>query len=626
MFWQYLVARQSRERKIGEYRAKSFVIAPKISHAKNITLKKYNIIPVETDVIQFLDWLTNKLGVLPGKHNILKITAPSIAEMLDFSKIDSSKSLIEFSKSFDKVPIHDNNKNINSDYLLGKTPNWTDIHNNLDAPRTITNEILSKIEGIIKSSGTEVQVFALLGSAGSGKSTILRRLGLRLAQSGRLVFLTNSEYIPRVEIIADVIKSLKEKVVLLIDNSQVALGLIPKLAKGLDGLKYTPILVFAARSNEFQRISGRFHPTINFDAFDIPNLNRDEIIEIIQILDQHNLLGKLRGMTTDKRIHEFEIRSRKQILVAMREATKGESFDEIIKNEFQTIVPREAKYLTLCTALATDAGFRITKEEFIACGEEKPANILHYLERNLKNIVVVSGPRENMLDARHRRIAEHYVNSCASQDMLKIAYIRILQSLANEILSSKWHTRQFKLYRTLVNHAQIYKRFAKKISRAREIYDAIGDYFRDDYHFWLQYGSLETEGGRLSLAENYLDQAESLNKNDHYILNAKANLFLKKGVEAKDFESAVQFRERGNEILNDLILSRGGEDAHCYHVYCRQNFRWIDKWITDNEEKKKEFEKLREKTKEAILSHPFNKRLQSFEQTLQRSYLSLGIK
>lgn len=624
LFWQYLEARQGRSRNIGEKRAKSFVIAPTISKAKSIILKKYNIVPITATTLDFLDWIEEKSNLIPNKNDILKVTFPSLVHIINSKSSKSYKNvLIEFSKSFHHITLKDRDPNYKSSYLLGAAPKWEDLFNNLDAPRRITSTIFNEVDKVFKNPNSNLRVIGILGSAGSGKSTILKRLGIQLTQAGRRVFLTNSEFIPKTDVITETLKIIEDKTALLFDNSEVTLGIIPKITKALENQKHPPIIIFAARTSDFGRVSGRFDPTVDFKDFYVPHLERSEIIELIGILEDNNLPGKLRGMTPAQQIHEFEIRSRKQILVAMREATSGKGFDEIILDEFKRITPKEAKLLGLCTALATDAGFRITKQEFVACGKEPIANILYYLGTNLRDIVVTSGSNDELLMIRHRRIAEHYVNKCASQELLKEAYLRILKSLATDILGKKWYTRQFKLYRNLINHRTILLRFGKRIANAREIYDELADYFSDDYHYWLQYGSLETEGGRLDFAENYLNQSESLNSQDYYVQTAKSNLYLKKGVNSEQFESAVQYRDQGNQLLIELIQNYGGDDAHCYHIYCHQNLNWINNWITDKTEKKKELEELIKVTKEAILSHPFNKWLESFEKSLERTYLNL---
>ena len=83
----------------------------------------------------------------------------------------------------------------------------------------------------------------------------------------------------------------------------------------------------------------------------------------------------------EKNTQTLEYRAKKQILVAMREATKGESFDKIITSEFEEIVPPEARFLTACVALTTEAGFTISKQDFVGFSDSTPAETLFHFSK-----------------------------------------------------------------------------------------------------------------------------------------------------------------------------------------------------------------------------------------------------
>src|SRR5690606_18692099 len=102
----------------------------------------------------------------------------------------------EFGQSFHLVPTAMTVEGDRSFYLLGATPRWEDIFAELDAPREITAELLANIEEELDQDSPSLRTWALLGTAGSGKSTVLRRLAVQLSRNGRLVFLTNSEELP----------------------------------------------------------------------------------------------------------------------------------------------------------------------------------------------------------------------------------------------------------------------------------------------------------------------------------------------------------------------------------------------------------------------------------------------
>ncbi len=559
----------------------------------------------------------------------MKTTFPSFYDFVEKSsdrKLQQlGKDFNEFSQGFTRVNQFGTYKIKNKNFLLGTSPSWSDIHNNLDAPRAITDILFSEIEE--EMSGDKLKVLALLGSAGCGKSTILKRLGLRLVQNGRTVYHSYSEYIPDYNSIYHTIESLKQKVVLVFDNADLILFQLPSLIDKLSACQYPPIILISTRTNVFDTITSKLDPIINLTEHRVPNLQREEIIEIIKRLDDNNLLGHLKGLSYENRIKEFELRAKKQILVAMREATKGESFNSIIKSEYDEVTPLEAKFLMSCVALTTEAGFTISKQDFISISEVSPAETLFYLERNLSDIIIKAGSKEDRLLLRHRTIADFIIENCLDVDTLKKVYLRILSTLAPEINIYDWKSRKFALYREIINHYKIYNRFKENINNARELYESLIPYFNMDYQFWLQYGSLEMEGkgGSLELAENYLNQSLSLRPKSIYVKNALGNLYFRKSILMVNESDAYGYRTHANMIMDDLLADKFNEDVYTYCIYLTGNYNYVTKKISDRDIIKKELEHLRIVVAEGLSRHPVNRRLITLKDTIFNAYLRTAV-
>lgn len=627
LFWQYIEERQDRSAGTKEYRPKSFLIAQKISEAKRDYLKKhFNIISIEESTSTFLDWLSSIKPSLYDKYQILKNTVPHVVDFISLKGYsDNKKELNLFAESFEKVASSKNIQSYRSLFLLGTTPKWEDIHKNLDAPRKISKDILESIEikfKIVK----ELSIIALVGSAGCGKSTILKRIGTVLAQSDKNVYYTDSESLPTPNQLRTIINILNEKIILLFDNSEVILNILPSYVQELEKLTYPPIIVIASRTYEYDRITSKRKAIVDLTEFTIPTkLDRDEIINIISVLEENNLLGYLKGLRPNDRIREFEARSSKQLLIAMREATTGRGFDEILDSEFKDIYPEEAKILCLCVALATDVGYSIMKEDFIGCAETSPGDTLNILNRTLQDICIID--TNNKILLRHKTIAAYLVEEHVNRCLLATAYIRILQALSISIIGKNWRDKRNSLSRNLLYHRIIYRRFNKQISSAREIYDSLSKYLSDDYHFWLQYANLELEGkgGDLQFAENYLNQAESLS-DSYYITTARGQLLLKKGVQARTKAEAIKYKQQGEDIILNLIQTRGYEDPYFYHIYCYQIYNWIKNWtLTDENEKKEELNTLKDICEHGTINHPKNKILADMYDSITKALYYLTI-
>jgi hypothetical protein len=182
--------------------------------------------------------------------------------------------------------------------------------------------------------------------------------------------------------------------------------------------------------------------------FPIPNLTDHDVDALIDKLAEANLLGKLAGKTRNQQRYEFSIRAQKQILVAMREATQGQPFDQIIVNEFESIESREAQVTYLAICLATSFNNAVSIEQFLGLVDMFPNEALELLDTQLRGIVIVREPNRRAVQARHRLIAEALLDHLAPRELVREAYIRLLQTLAHDLdFQHPSRSKVFKLYR-----------------------------------------------------------------------------------------------------------------------------------------------------------------------------------
>ena len=626
IIWQHVEARGRRGFRMREHRPKSFLIAPRIARPKRSTLKRLNIVPIEGTARQFLEWLTANAAHLPDRTSVWRVTIPSVVDYI--AKTTSPNSITRdqhaFAAAFHSVPTAATATPTRSFYLLGASPGWDDLHENLDAPRAITQDILREVECALEPTVPEVaRVIVILGSAGSGKSTILRRLGVILNQTGHTVFHSDSEALPKPEAVRSAVSMLASRCVLLLDNSEAALSRVAGMVAETSDLVHPPVFVLTARTNDYEQRSTGLVSATQVQEWRVPDLSREEIIEVIARLEGSNLLGRLRGMSMQDRIGEFEQRAGKQLLVAMREATSGQGFDEIIKSEFDGLPSIESKYLYLCTALATDAGYRLGMDQFVGCTTLPPTAALEVLDRNLTGIVLRKGAKRDLLSLRHRLIATFVLDTVAGRELVGTAYRRLLRVVAPGTRGVRRESRTFRLYRELLSHRKVYHRFASNVEEARSIYDSIGGRFATSFDYWLQYGLLELEFGFLELAENYLRQSESMYPKSDYVQNAIGHLTLKKGIEAGDRTAAMQLRAEGSAQLREQM--RTGNSPYPYHIYATQRRRWMEKWIGDKAGRREEIEHLQAVVDRGRKRFGRNSRLRALGGELRREYLWLAV-
>lgn len=626
LLWSYIQARQSKHRELSERRPKSFLIDPNIPRPREDTLRQYNVVPVRATVTEFLDWLRTISSGLPTRIEVLRATFPGVIELLEKGahSAKAKRDIEEFAKFFESAPTTAITARDRSAYLLGATPRWTDILRDFDAPRDVGTRLAQLTRSALEGSASRTSVYVLTGTAGCGKSTILRRLGVTLIREGNPCFLTNSEEFPRHQIIAEAIEAVDRRAVLLFDNAESSMSLIAKIAESLSTARIPPVIVAACRANAFRRKKNAFENVGDLHEMQVPNLSRQEIVGVLHVLEHNNLLGKLRGKPQAQQIEEFELRAAKQILVAMREATSGRLFDDIIRDEFTALDGDEPKVLYLVVALATDAGHRLTLEDFVGCGNLSPADTLDNLDISLKDIVLRTGADDRLLVLRHRRIAEYMVDSGASRNVLKEGYIRLLNVLAGKSQGAKWSSAMFKLYRALINHTTISNRFADNPDQARDIYDSLSPRLARDAQFWLQYGSLELQYDILDEAENYLNQADSLEPNNGYVRNALGHLGYRRAIKADNRAQAEQLRHGALEKLTKSMEDRSVDEPHCYHIVLTQELKWILRWVPEKIEQEKYLAALRDTGSRAKRRFPEERQVETAAQEVERHYLMIA--
>lgn len=641
LFYQYIAVREGKYSRAGkllnfpERRPKSFLVSPSLSQVDEEFYKNLNIVTVKATGEEFFKWLKSKISYYNTRNDIIQLRHPELFEKianvtreLDQQQEKLTKhqitALEEFYNGFTPAPVLEPKTDYSKNYLLGYNPTWQDLGNDLDAPREINDIVKEKLEEKLKTK--ELMLFALIGSAGSGKSTILMRCSEILKQSGYNVFYSDGRNIPSPNKVQESLNLINQKAILLIDNGNIFGPQLPELVEALKSADNPPIVIIGSQANLYDRLERRLIGKITPKLIPVPNLSKKDIQNLLRVLSHFGLLGKLQGKSQTEQIDEFQIRAKSQILVAMKEATKGEGFDEIIEKEYKDIEPQNARILLLCVSLATSENFPLTKEQYIACSRESDFETLGYLEKNLRDIVIVDQTNHNLLITRHSLIARQIVDKVASKIDLKEAYIRLLLTLAHDF-DPKFYKRtpSFRLYQLIINHRIIYERFEKALNSARDIFESIKDQLHQDWQFWLQYGSLELEYGQLDLAENYLDQAAELKPEADFIIHARAHLWLRKSLDAKSITEALHLREMAEQSLNSQFEKYLLIDPYPYHILCSQLCKWVKIWVTKHEQKVKEFEKIKEYMKEALERFPYNEKLNELNEEVNKEYLKLAI-
>lgn len=627
LFWNAVELR-GKKYTGGETRPRSFLIRPKISPADVANLREFNITPIEATAEEFFAYLANATHDEQDRTKVLANAQPGYVKL--FNEVTQAMSsrevrdLQQFFSVFAPVTIPDKAPNVRKSFLLGAAPDWNSLHANLDAARDCNDDILSLVNRALTTKSP--RVISVTGPAGSGKSTCMKRVALNLRGAGHPVFWSNSDALVPDHVFGGSLSKLSKTPVVFLDNvAQVKQAFVSYLKQSLSSTN-PAVFIIADRGNRCAFFERKLAEEFDVQAYKMPLLSGPDIDRILDKLTENGLLGKLQGISREAQRREFSVRAGKQLLVAMREATSGADFDAIIDGELQALEAEELKIIYLAACVATAAGYTITTEQIVALTDLSPAECLAILEGGLKDVVVpVSGNKPGMWIARHRIIAELIVERLASRDLLKIAYIRLLESLARDLPRPyRSASRVFRLYREVINHSAIWSRFRDGITSAREIYESVRLHCQNDHHFWLQYGSLEMEYGELALAEVYVSAAESLAPNDDFVQNTKGSLLYRRAIDSDRLAEAFSLRENAREILVNQSKKHPG-DSYPPHILCSHELKFVRAWYLKRDELKKQLEVLRSQIDSYVLAHSYSERLASLQKHIHDAYLDTAV-
>lgn len=279
-------------------------------------------------------------------------------------------------------------------FYKGNPPTWREIIAKLDCKRFVSlhNKKVpyEKFRGYVLQHSTEgkVSVILITGAAGTGKTTLLLRLGYDLYRYSQhmkfCVLCLSLETNFHANQLRRFYKYTRRPLFVLIDVHDVA-STMDSLNKGTKLLAQEDIpitFILAARKNEWENAGGWSSLKVDRQTeVELGNLNETEIKDLLQILEENNQLGNLASLSPIERFNKFVEQARNQLLVALREATEGRFFDQIIMDEYKKLKKENPKaaeaYLYICF--------------LFAYGVSTPTSLLHRLIGNpsdpLKDVV-----------------------------------------------------------------------------------------------------------------------------------------------------------------------------------------------------------------------------------------------
>lgn len=469
-----------------------------------------------------------------------------------------------------------------AEFFSGAQPNWAAIAVGVDAPRDLKDELLAAVLQDPHLDRQGVQFVLLHAEAGSGKTTLLRRLGVDLTLTWERIVVALKPF-GDLDFLAleRLITGAEERVYMLVDDAVSVARDLSQLLTTARRAKAKLTVLATARTNEWREVQDDYgFPGV--EEFELLQLSRVEIEAVIATLTKHDALGLLAGVSHDAKIAAFETRANKQLLVALREATEGKNFDEIIVDEYDRIPSPDGQRAYLLVASLHRFGI-LTRAGLLHRALNIPLNEVgrRVLEPTTKVIITQEplGETDYYYTTRHSLIAEIVFDRKLVSDRRRLAYYEDLIKHLDLGYSS-----DLDAYRKLTRgkNKQLLRDFNNADNR-RELMRQLVQLDPSDAFSYQHAAMMELDERNLEAASKYLNRAITLLPQDASIRHTEGRLALLSAIDEPNPVLADEKFARAEDIFERNIQRRLDEPFSYRHL-AETYVRWADR--KDNQEEK----------------------------------------
>ena len=335
-----------------------FVITPSASDIEKHHLKGLRLSHIRGSVADFASWMRKEIAEVPTGWDLALARRPELRNLGD-ALSDSQKralnsvTLVSADTLPRTLPARDAGPIRN--FYRGFKPRWNDILDNVPANVSFIAGFTAELQ---KKHETG-HCFALVGQAGSGKSTAMMTVALHLSQTE-----TFPVYFLRDPVgdIGNVIRALEElngdKYYLFIDKID---SMHKSVADSIESSRMkNGCIVFSERINIWTRRIRQVLGPYTSGLFAVKRISWDDAKSILVKIEKFGPWTRLQGMSVSDRMKEVFDRADRQLLIGLLEATTGMGFTQIIRRDFADIGDDEHKRFLVLVGLASIHRARIS--------------------------------------------------------------------------------------------------------------------------------------------------------------------------------------------------------------------------------------------------------------------------
>lgn len=390
-----------------------------------------------------------------------------------------------------------NQRHIGKLFYEGYGPTWAtilnDVHVTLNQYNTLSAKIMELLDG-------DARVICITGEAGSGKSTLTYAVALEAAESSKVSVYEYRDDSTSIKAVFAALKKYNDglghsKVLVFIDNLHLYYD---ELGEVLSDNKYNFItLLTSCRKSDW---NSRIAAHLPGDTV-LLNLNRfseRDIPFVIEKVSQYMASPKFTRLSYEDKTQRFRW-SKRQLLIALKEATESQKFEDIIMDELTNVRDQESKFILGVIAWSTVARAGIQDSMLAGIyGMVRRGTSYSTALANLEGIVDKS--RRGRYVARHQVYAEEIIKGFIHSDLMYevIDYIFAYFSQFEMPVIRQVNKSDGQLFKYSVSNSNLYN-FFKGRNRREEGVKLYRNYlveFQLDGHYWLQLGLYQRRLGQ----------------------------------------------------------------------------------------------------------------------------------
>lgn len=495
---------------------KSYVITPSASPIEIANLSEMNLEHVASGLEEFVNWLEDEITSPPKSLDLAFARNPSLKEMFEkHSRAEKEKYVDLFAgvTLVSRAVLSGSNASETDgtirDFYRGFKPTWRDVIDGVPAELESLNGFQNTVNGY-ESTG---KILVLYGPAGSGKSTILKQIALRLSDRdlGNVYFLEEASANFR-DLIEELEKSNEEKYYLLIDrldgmrNELIEVMTSARMKKG--------VVVGCERQNIWH---SRLQPNIGeycADSHAVTDISESDAQLILEKIEQFGPWTRLSNLSVKQRIRELIEKSKRQLLIGLLETTSGVGFERLIEKDYASLSETSKLFMILVslnTVHRQGANESLVSRSLTDLGiTEAPQAISQHLsgivERKGKSFI-----------ARHPVYARHVLQSIVDMEILGKCIKSLIYSFSvfPHPVVRHLDKPQTIVFKSIINHNFLKDILRNNQNRVLDVYERFEKVFENDGLYWLQYGLAMRDYGMQPEAYERLLTAFNAFPHDH---------------------------------------------------------------------------------------------------------------